>query len=552
MEKSLKKDIIINRLPVVVYFILIFATLMVIISAVAPVSNHEPKATDTYSDFSTGWLNSEESEASLDHLSGTTVIHRTIAAADCNKTLFFFAKTSNIKVFIDGVCQYRNKHFCSQFFGKTPGALFVNVLIPEESDGKLLEIEIENPYKDDDSAKLDEMYIGDISDIIQFEQQKRFNSFCISFIIIALGVAMLLLFIPLTRQKVVGIEFLSLGATAFVAGLFLTTDGRYLQLVFGDAHIYHVIAEVAMRLAILPFLLFLSQMYDSYSKRISAILCIIGEIVFAGSFICEITGIMDYHETLFASHVVFAVSMLFILISTIKGIVKTPKEDIYHNIGCIVVSLMALTDIIVLWRGTGRETSYFIRLGILIFFFMEIVQIMKKFLASYQLNIKNELLSRLAYHDGLTDLLNRTSYMEKVKELEADENSYMLFAIYDVNNLKKVNDTMGHQKGDEMIKRVADVMSASLGKYGQCYRIGGDEFIFISTKPDIETIFMNASKTMMENLGCITDRNNIVPITAAMGYAVKNENSTKDINEIIREADSRMYEKKRSMKHRKA
>ena len=71
MEKSLKKDIIINRLPVVIYFILIFAALMVIISAVAPMSNHEPKTTDTYSDFSTGWLNCEESEASLDHLSGS-------------------------------------------------------------------------------------------------------------------------------------------------------------------------------------------------------------------------------------------------------------------------------------------------------------------------------------------------------------------------------------------------------------------------------------------------------------------------------------------------
>ena len=62
----------------------------------------------------------------------------------------------------------------------------------------------------------------------------------------------------------------------------------------------------------------------------------------------------------------------------------------------------------------------------MIFFFMEIVQIMKKFLASYQRNIKNELLSRLAYHD---------------------------------------------------------------------------EFVFISTKPDIETVFMNASKKMMENPG---------------------------------------------------
>ena len=55
---------------------------------------------------------------------------------------------------------------------------------------------------------------------------------------------------------------------------------------------------------------------------------------------------------------------------------------------------------------------------------------------------------------------------------------------------------------------------------------------------------------MLENLGCITDGNDIVPITAAMGYAVQNENSTKDVSEIIREADSRMYEKKRTMKHR--
>ena len=61
--------------------------------------------------------------------------------------------------------------------------------------------------------------------------------------------------------------------------------------------------------------------------------------------------------------------MLFILVSTIKGIVKAPKENIYHNIGCIVLSFMAMTDIIILWRGTGRETSYFIRLGILIFLF---------------------------------------------------------------------------------------------------------------------------------------------------------------------------------------
>ena len=67
-----------------------------------------------------------------------------------------------------------------------------------------------------------------------------------------------------------------------------------------------------------------------------------------------------------------------------------------------------------------------------------------------------------------------------------------------------------------------------------------------------DEMYIGDISEMMDNLGCITDGNNIVPITAAMGYAVQNDNSTKDINEIIHEADSRMYEKKRSMEHRKA
>ncbi len=53
MDKSLKKGFVTNKFPVIIYFVLIFATLMVVISALAPVNNHEKKAYSTYSDFST-------------------------------------------------------------------------------------------------------------------------------------------------------------------------------------------------------------------------------------------------------------------------------------------------------------------------------------------------------------------------------------------------------------------------------------------------------------------------------------------------------------------
>ena len=140
----------------------------------------------------------------------------------------------------------------------------------------------------------------------------KFPAFCLSFITMALGIAMLLLFIPLAHQQIIGRELLFLGAATFVSGLFLTTDCRYLQLVYGNAHIYHMVAETAMQLIIPPFLLFLCHMYDNtYSKKISTILCFICELTFAGCFICEISGIRDYHQTLILTHIMFAISMIF-------------------------------------------------------------------------------------------------------------------------------------------------------------------------------------------------------------------------------------------------
>lgn len=130
----------------------------------------------------------------------------------------------------------------------------------------------------------------------------------------------------------------------------------------------------------------------------------------------------------------------------------------------------------------------------LLFLIMEAVQVTLRLMTNYQEGIRMQLLSRLAYRDGLTDLLNRTSYMEELKRLDASHNFHVLLALYDVNNLKYVNDTYGHQSGDEMIRRVADTLLAHLGSLGKCYRIGGDEFVFLSTAADSEKNFSSCKE----------------------------------------------------------
>lgn len=122
-------------------------------------------------------------------------------------------------------------------------------------------------------------------------------------------------------------------------------------------------------------------------------------------------------------------------------------------------------------------------------------------------------------------------------------------ALYDVNSLKYVNDTYGHQSGDEMIRRVADTLSAHLGSLGKCYRIGGDEFVFLSTVSDSEKEFLKLQRDFEASLGTLKlPDGSEHPITVAMGYSVLTHNMPRSMDDMVREADARMYEAKRRMK----
>ena len=177
------------------------------------------------------------------------------------------------------------------------------------------------------------------------------------------------------------------------------------------------------------------------------------------------------------------------------------------------------------------------------------LQIISYLRSNYQANIRMKLLSRLAYHDGLTDMLNRTSYMEEIKNISSNGYPELLVAVFDVNNLKFVNDTYGHIKGDELIKSVADCLQNNLSDFGKCYRIGGDEFVFISKDNDAENRFKEITASLSQSYGDLhIDDDTYMPITVAMGYSILRKDMKRSIDDAIREADSKMYENKRKIK----
>ena len=141
-------------------------------------------------------------------------------------------------------------------------------------------------------------------------------------------------------------------------------------------------------------------------------------------------------------------------------------------------------------------------------------------------------------YDRLTGVRNNL-YYRSVKANRLPQKDYAVILI-DANRLKFVNDTFGHQMGDEFIKAVATALTKSVGKHGSVYRVGGDEFVSIiksSEERNIEDVISDIHKNISE-----FGEGYEFPMSASIGFATDRE--AEDYDSILKIADKRMYESK--------
>lgn len=114
-----------------------------------------------------------------------------------------------------------------------------------------------------------------------------------------------------------------------------------------------------------------------------------------------------------------------------------------------------------------------------------------------------EYLRYLGTHDVMTGLYNRAYFEEALLNLEANRRDPVSFIVIDLNGLKAANDTLGHYAGDQLIRRTAEVLRASIDNGYFAARIGGDEFVIVMPDADeqraVEMIERVESLAVMNN-----------------------------------------------------
>lgn len=142
--------------------------------------------------------------------------------------------------------------------------------------------------------------------------------------------------------------------------------------------------------------------------------------------------------------------------------------------------------------------------------------------------------------DMMTQLYNRNKYLEMIHEYYPTVDSVGVM-FWDINGLKKVNDTMGHDSGDYLISAVTTSISEFTKGICNSYRIGGDEFVVIGENISREVV----AELVVKIQSSIDKKNQAtkIPISASVGYAVGHG---KDIEKVVAEADACMYKNKQN------
>lgn len=154
--------------------------------------------------------------------------------------------------------------------------------------------------------------------------------------------------------------------------------------------------------------------------------------------------------------------------------------------------------------------------------------------------------------DALTHVRNKGAFDEYIQGLQdrADQGETLTLAIgvFDCNDLKKVNDQNGHDKGDEYLKAASKLICKTF-QHSPVFRIGGDEFAVILQNEDYENrnelvdLFEQNRKEI-----CSSAENRWQEVHIALGIAEYEPGNDRTVNETVRRADRLMYENKRQGK----
>lgn len=558
-----------NHIYHVAYAVMAAAFLFMIIWAAAGNRGQSPTAllSEGNTAFDEGWRMEDGTAADMEHLhempsvepyEEQSVCHSLPSDLGEGKSLCFRSKNISYRVYVDGELRYEPEIRESRVYNRSPGTRWSYVPLYKEDAGALVEIRFQTVYKSA-RACIDHLVLGSAAGEITGIFTGKAVAFSTCLLLLFAGLLLIIADIPANLQMDKNHELLYLGLFAISIAVWCLAETNLLQFYTDDSRLLQIVSCCSLMMIPIPLVLYLDAAFGFQNKGVVPVVCGLSAAEFVLCTALHFWGVRDFHETLTLTHVMLAVSAALLLYAILKNafVVRESKvRNVYkaiRTVGLMGIGFATGIDIIRYYHGHNSDSAMFVRIGLLIFILCYGSASLEKMVNAVKLGTKAEFVGQLAYRDGLTGVGNRTAFQERLEELEGQKKELAGIAIvmFDVNDLKYVNDNLGHQRGDELIVGSANIVKNAVeSEEGSVFRIGGDEFagIFVGENVDGRCVSaLSRFRQLMDGHNAV--KNRLLRISIASGYAVYDKSQEDEkLMEVYQQADVRMYENKKQIK----
>lgn len=435
---------------------------------------------------------------------------------------------------------------------KSTGYRWNFISLYEKDTGKTVTVRQISPYSIIKPEKL--IYYGDTESIYREIVYNDAMRLIVSVIVFLTGFLLFLYSVFVIRLEYDDATPVFFAVLSMVLSLWTVSGSKTAALVFKDSLACTMINQYSLMILPLICLQFMRQIYTCKESKIWDAAYYTGSLIVIIRAVLDVTAAAELRETLIITQAYF---ILIAAIGLAVGIYEYLKNRTSYlmkmNVVCIIGVLAAALLELIMFRFFGKDRIYGIFCFMIYLFLMTINVIKHSMQMSMRAN-EAEIYKNLAYTDELTGVYNRTAFRNDLdKQKIKDENSEtvkinpMVIFMFDLNDLKKCNDQLGHEKGDEYIISVSGIISDVFGIEGRCYRIGGDEFSVlmpVKSKNEIE----NKINIIHRRVLAANKRKFVVKMSVSAGYALFDPDEDEDLDATLKRADKMMYENKRKYK----
>lgn len=414
-----------------------------------------------------------------------------------------------------------------------------------------------------ESSKISDIRLQNVQYFTQDMMQNTFMGFVISLVIVVISNVILTMsmFMDNVSKKIYG----SLAIFILNEGLFLILSSRMFDFVLGTSEFTNTMSFYLWMLVPVFGSVFMDAFIYVKHKSIAAVLCPVTVIYMLLATVSNYMGWYDLYETkLVTDFIIFILggmaTYLFVKDIVFRKEHNFPSLHFMIILSMIMTVACGMTDTLrytSVLKLDGSDDAFCTRIGVMMLLFCILLDIYGGYVSQNKKASLAMTFKDIAFMDELTGIGNRSAFVRHESELEnmikelsakADDSQSIIYVSLDLNNLKHVNDSMGHAIGDIYIKTAARILRTSFHS-GSIYRVGGDEFAIFITGKDARGDYEGGLRRMIKAQQEYNEKANTgILMEFAYGIAEWRYFDMRNLHQVEMDADKAMYAKKREMK----